>query len=178
MQEIIGPIGPIIGAGIAALVGILYSIYLDKQKRKKHLKIVSSALLLEIEKIRGFFELLIERTGGSNGFQDTPLYQSSILDWIINYGLAVSGPNSSLFSERSPFTLFYSDIFDLDNEDVIEDIKNFYEFALNADRYFKNFCGPNRLPNDLLNMIKQAENAISIFNYSDIEEHLKSYRDI
>lgn len=174
-SDLIGPIGPILGAAIAAIVGIIFSIYVDTKKRKNRLKIISNALILEISKFQGFFTSFLEQIQESGGIQNTGSYFQVMLEWITNYGIAVSGPNSSLLSEKSPFSIFYSEIFDYDDLDMVQDIKDFYECILNFDKSFKNFCERSKNVNDLENMVRQSDRALDIIADNKLKEYLKGF---
>jgi hypothetical protein len=174
-SDLIGPIGPILGAGIAAIVGILYSIQIDAKKRKQRLKVVSNAIILEIEKFKDFFEYFLKYIGASEGPQNTGTYFEVTMQWIVKYGIAIPGPNSALLSEQSPFSMFYSDIFNFNDSDRVRNIKDFYECVLNFDKSFKNFSQKTRSIDDLRNMKIQAERGLDIIENGELIEYLVGF---
>jgi len=56
--------------------------------------------------------------------------------------------------------VFYKDIFDFDDDEVIAELKRYYDHILLSDKFFKNFCDVDtRIGNDILHFLENIEKA-------------------
>jgi len=136
---------------VGAIIGAYIVVWIEKQRISRRKKLVATALSIEIKRYQDFFkELFASCPNPGHHVIDhsrpevIPDYYIRFLERINDYpALAFPGKNGSLIHENFAFSVFYEDIFDFDNDDVITELKSYYDHILIADKYFKRFSDVN-----------------------------------
>jgi hypothetical protein len=194
-------IGAILGGLIAAGAGIYLSNYRQKKDARARQIIVAKALYKQMRSYYDIFELLLENyntTKFDEALQKTEYLQQrrlsrmeyeeeegpnpikkfelSTLEEIRNLDIATAGKHATFIPELCPFSVFYEDIFKLDDIREIENLMQFHRYLTIADRNFKNYCNEDmEFPNcyDLRRFLDAIENAYSLMNEEPILDYLQ-----
>ena len=135
-----GIIGPAIGGIIAATAGLLFTLWKERRDKRNRQKIVARALNNELIRYKNFIDYFSDQTNitkdNYSGHElEKTLFMVTLLD---NPFIKLDfNNNSSLISNKSPFEIFFQDIYRFDNEDLIRELVDFYQAITAADQNLK-----------------------------------------
>jgi hypothetical protein len=183
-------IGTIIGGSIAAVTGIILSIYINKKAIRERKRIVARAFYEEISSFHDAFELLLEDYNTKNfdeafnnhdNPRDLQQFQFFAVDQIVNLQIATWGPYASFLQEKNSFTVFLEDIYKFDDIYLTRNLLQLFRYLMIADKHYQNFSHDERHPpTDLGKFLETIENVMALIEDEEILDNLllKSKKNI
>jgi len=191
-MQILGQIiGPAIGGAIAVIGGYCFTRWEKSNEQRRKRKKFASIFLLELKKLNAFIDGIQKITTKDNFVLFTDERFDSNEQLISPYDTAkepilleffkenpfyrITG-NLSLITQKSPFEMFYSEIYSFQNDNLINDLiqvdKLLHEINLRLTEYMKRHNGMHGsaiLLDLLINIPELQKSILKILSDKDLE---------